>query len=161
MAIGGKEEHSLQCSTPENTIKAPTAERWAMVGVCNRIPPGAWFHSLLQEVVATGGWFLWGTSVFVLDRPIVDNTHAVIKPTLSQFQHEVVGKCSGSKIKLWLGMLLPSLPKMKKILIKFRDLHLNLMQTPRGASVWLFCKLIKKVKVKNDALAVANKKAQH
>lgn len=71
-----------------------------MVDVRNRISPCAWFHSLLQEVVATGGWFLWGTFVFVLDQPIVDNMHAVVKPTLSQFQHEVMEKCSGSKIKL-------------------------------------------------------------
>lgn len=114
----------------------------------NRISPCAWFHSLLQEVVATGGWVLWGTSVFVLDPPIVDNMHAVVKPAFIQFQYEVMGKCSGRKIKLWLGMLLPSLPKMKKIPIKFRDLHLNLIQQPRGTSVWLFCKLIKKDKVK-------------
>lgn len=73
MAIGGKEEHSLQCSTTENAIKAHTEERRA--GVPNGISPSAWFHSLLQEVVATGGWFLWGASVFVLGRPIVDNMH--------------------------------------------------------------------------------------
>lgn len=71
-----------------------------MVGVHNRISPFACFHSLLQEVVVTGDWFLWGTSVFVLDRPMVDNMHAVVKPTLSQFQHEMIGKCSGIKIKL-------------------------------------------------------------
>lgn len=64
------------------------------------ISPCAWFHSLFQEAVATGGWFLWGTSVFVLDPPIVDNMHAVVKPTLIRFHYEVMGKCSGSNIKL-------------------------------------------------------------
>lgn len=37
---------------------------------CKVVLPCALFHCQFQEVAATDGWFLWVTSVVVLDRPV-------------------------------------------------------------------------------------------